>query len=203
TYKLIPEFGIYNADWPIRAFIQVILKSSSDTHRKLSRSVKLGQDDSMDGQEAIDVDNASMDGELAEDAYEDEYEDAAKEADEPIMSTVNVPLGTPDIIIELGSNGLHGSDASNDGLDSDDDESTSLTQILSTLSAKYLSHTPDLTSTHLTSATACNSRQGPGDLGPSLQRHPRSSIRSTPNSCHSPSNGKEIGEDLTAGAGGV
>ncbi|KAG8682941.1 hypothetical protein FRC11_014153, partial [Ceratobasidium sp. 423] len=71
TYKLIPEFKIYNADWPIRAFIQVILKSSSDTHRKLSRSVKLGQDDSMEGQEAIDMDNASMDGELAEDAYED------------------------------------------------------------------------------------------------------------------------------------
>ncbi|KAF8668989.1 hypothetical protein RHS04_08931 [Rhizoctonia solani] len=87
TYKFLPEFKIYKGDWPIQAFLQIILKSSTNTHRKLTQNLTADPGAMpIDGQMIVDSANRIVDADLGE-------EEGVAEGDETMVTIADESFG--------------------------------------------------------------------------------------------------------------
>ncbi|QRW26195.1 glutamate receptor 3,4 [Rhizoctonia solani] len=67
TYKFLPKFKIYKGDWPVQAFLQIILKSSTNTHQKLTQNLTADPGAMpIDGQMIVNLANCIVDANLGE-----------------------------------------------------------------------------------------------------------------------------------------
>ncbi|KAG8735596.1 hypothetical protein FRC11_003172, partial [Ceratobasidium sp. 423] len=150
--KFLPEFKIYKSDWPIRAFIQVILKSANYVHKKLSHKLLLNPDHpdlpapnmtAANNAEQFIIEEAKriVDGDSSED------EATAGDADTTMASAANETFGVANMTMVLVSNGRHGGNILDKASDSDKDNRNFLKRILSPeLLAPLSAHTHTTTS---------------------------------------------------------